>query len=139
MLLQLSQMPIGERNTRAGFQIALKGNRAPLVGKFNDHIDRPWTVVGGVRTATGIVLGEASRHVGREASVVLRRNLEVPEDVHEPLEHSRPSSKPLAAKDKARSGSLSDYDEQKKRNGGCHLVEQRDVATSRRSTFARLK
>jgi hypothetical protein len=32
-------MPLGEGNTRTGFQIPLQGNSATLLGKLNDHID----------------------------------------------------------------------------------------------------
>jgi hypothetical protein len=60
---ELSQMPIRERNTRPGFQIALKGNGAPLVGEFNDDIDGPRPVLGRVSTAACVVLGTSSRHV----------------------------------------------------------------------------
>jgi hypothetical protein len=40
---ELSQMPIRERNTGPGFQIAFKSNRAPFVGEFNDNVNRPRT------------------------------------------------------------------------------------------------
>jgi hypothetical protein len=50
-------MPIGERNARPGFQIALKGNGAPLIGEFNDDVDGPRTILGCVGTTSGVVLG----------------------------------------------------------------------------------
>ena len=34
-------MPLGERNARPGFQIAFKGDGAPLVGELNNDIDGP--------------------------------------------------------------------------------------------------
>jgi hypothetical protein len=56
-------MSLSKGNTRPRFQVALEDNSATLVGELDYHIDGPWTVTGGVRTATGIMLGESSRHV----------------------------------------------------------------------------
>lgn len=81
--IELSQMPIRERNTRPGFQITFKGNSATLVGEFDHDIDRPRAMPRRVGAAACIVLGTSARHVCSEAGVVLRRTLIVREDVHE--------------------------------------------------------
>jgi hypothetical protein len=59
-------MPIGERNTRAGFQITFKSDGASLVGKFNNNINGPRTMLRRVGTAACVVLGMVPRNVGRE-------------------------------------------------------------------------
>ena len=48
-------MPICERNNRPRFQIALKGDRATLVGELNDDVDGPRTVPGSVRIVARVV------------------------------------------------------------------------------------
>ena len=55
-----SQMSSSERNTQPGFKVALKGDRATLVGELDCHVDRPWAVVGGVMAETRIVFVQPS-------------------------------------------------------------------------------
>ena len=136
---RLSQMSLGERNTRPGFQIAFEGKSPPLVGTLNHDINGPRTMLGRVITTACVVLAMSCRHIGGDARVVLRRSLVVPEHVHEPFRHDRGTSKPLAARNLktnlddcglARSGSD---------NGGCHEdwpANRSSVRTLRQSTFA---
>ena len=93
---ELSQMPIGERDTGPGFQVALESGGATLVGEFNHDINRPRPMLRGVGAAACIVLGVSGCHVAGEASVVSWWDLGVLEQVHETLQHKRASSNLLA-------------------------------------------
>ena len=80
-------MPHRKCDTRPGFQIALKRDRTPLLGEFDDYFNGPWTVFGGVRTAV-IVFGHAFRNVGSETCVLPRRNRGILEQVYKSFRHS---------------------------------------------------
>jgi hypothetical protein len=53
----LSQVPLGKGNTRPGLQVALESDGTTLVGEFEDEIDPPRTVLGGVDASTCVVQG----------------------------------------------------------------------------------
>jgi hypothetical protein len=89
-------MSMSERNARPGLQIALKNHGASLVGKFDDDVNGPRSVLGRVDTAAGIVLSTSCRNVGRETGVVPRWDSAVLEHVHEPLGHRPRRSKQAA-------------------------------------------
>ena len=72
-------MPLGERNTRPGFQVALKRERTSFIGKFDDDVDNPRPILRSVGTAARVVFGMPCLHIGGNAGVVPRRLLVVPD------------------------------------------------------------
>ena len=60
---ELSQMAMGKRNAGTRLQVALEHQGASLVCKFDDDINRPWTVFRSVRTTPGVVIRRSRRHI----------------------------------------------------------------------------
>ena len=89
-------MPLGERNTRPGFQVALKRECTSFIGKFDDDVDNPRPILRSAGTAARVVFGMPCLHIGGNAGVVPRRLLVVPEYVHESLRHPGVFSKAIA-------------------------------------------
>ena len=121
-------MPMGERDTRPRFQIALKGNRASLVSEFDNNVNRPRSVLSRVDATSLIVLGMSSLHVGSDASVIPWWALVVPEHVDEPLRHDSAPSKQLAARADAESYDLARLQRQ---NQSTVVVLRSDAVSAR--------
>jgi hypothetical protein len=74
-------MALRERHSRSGLQVLLERKGASLVGELYDDVEEPGSVPGGAVATVAVVLGEASSHIRREAGVVLRGIVAVPENV----------------------------------------------------------
>jgi hypothetical protein len=76
-----TQVPFRERAARAGFQVAFKRDRAPIVREFDQHIDFPRSAVGGVGTPAGIMGLESTARIACDACVIARAIGETSKDV----------------------------------------------------------
>ncbi len=89
-------MSLREGNTGSRLQITLEHGGSPLVGEFDDDIQRPGSVLGGVDTAAGVVCHKSPGDIGGETRVVARWNRGISQHVDEALGHRRALSKASA-------------------------------------------
>lgn len=89
-------MAVREGDAGTGLEVAFEQDSASLVGKLDDHVEGPRTVLRRVHDASCVVFGKASFRIGSDSRVVPWRGFTVHEHVHEPLRHACDWSKALA-------------------------------------------
>ena len=89
-------MSLGERNPGPGLQIAFKSHCTALVGKLDDKIDGPGTVLGCMDAKASIVLCQSPWHIRCRAGVVTRRGFLASQHVDVVLRHEGGESKEAA-------------------------------------------
>jgi hypothetical protein len=77
------EMPFGKRAAGAGLQVPFEPERRLFSRELDADVQRPRTISGGVRAATGIVIGETLADGGGDAHVEMWRLLGALENVDE--------------------------------------------------------
>ena len=86
------EVPLGERSSRTGLEVAFEPKRRRFVGKLDRHNDVPRSMANGVAAGTIVVPVEAFVHIARDTDVVASGIAFAAQNVDEPLpdaEHGR--------------------------------------------------
>ena len=90
-----SKVPLCKGATGTGFQISLEGDSSLLVGELDADVEVPRTIARSVRTAAGVVVGDAGGNVRGQTDVGTARVTHTAQDIDEALRgHGRIECKP---------------------------------------------
>jgi hypothetical protein len=87
--------------TGSGLQVPLEGNSSSLVGELDRHVKLPGAMAGGVRTPSGVVVGEAGSNVRGATDVEAWLRSGILQNVNESLvfRHAPGKATPMPGRD----------------------------------------
>ncbi len=75
-------MTLGERATGTGLEILFESGCQRFIGKFDAHVEFPWTIFSSMQHLTVVVFCQATDNIRRETDVVSLRIFGALEDVN---------------------------------------------------------